>query len=281
MTGFRDGLRPTLLIPHRFGAQDWPEGTQLALDESIRSCRPQVQEMDVQSTRDGQLVVLHNPTVDDYTEATGRVSDFTLAQLKQLDFGYRFTRDGGKTYPYRGQGLGILTPEQVLSSHPEMRFNIELKPESGAAADTFVQMLRKENAVDRCCIGSADDTVSQALVQLLPNATHFAPFGATLGWFLAMRSGSGAKNERPSLAPYTVLDVPYRIDPAELPPEASAFAGQTLVDEAFLKAAREDGLWVNVWTVNEEADMRALIQANVGGIITDRPRRLRALLDSI
>ena len=272
---FFDNLSPTLVIPHRFGALEWPEGTRVALEGSTREGGARLHEMDVQATRDGELVVVHNSTVDDYTEARGRIAERTLAELRQLDFGYRFSPDGGRSFPFRGQGLRVMTLEEVLESSPTLRFNVELKPESGHAVERFARILREAKAVERCCVGSSHDTVAQALAKALPEAVQFLPFGLVAPWFLSLRMGA----PRPSIpAPFGVLDTPYRLEGADLPEVASPFAGQLIVDAQLMQAAREDGLWVNVWTINDEPTWKALLDLHVHGIITDRPRALRTLM---
>jgi glycerophosphoryl diester phosphodiesterase len=64
-----------------------------------------------------------------------------------------------------------------------------------------------------------------------------------------------------------VLDLPYR------------FGGVVLVDRELLTAASSFGLWINVWTIDDEDMMERLVELGVGGIMTDRPDRLRAVLD--
>jgi glycerophosphoryl diester phosphodiesterase len=273
---FFDNLAPTLVIPHRFGALEWPEGTRVALEGSTRESGARLHELDVQATRDGELVVVHNPTVDDYTEAKGRIAERTLAELRQLDFGYRFSSDGGRSFPFRGQGLRVMTLEEVLECSPTLRFNVELKPESGHVVARFERILREAKAVDRCCVGSSDDTVAHALARALPDAVHFLPFGLVAPWFLSLRMGA----PRPAIpAPFGVLDTPYRLE-GDLPAVAAPFAGQLIVEPQLMQAAREDRLWVNVWTINDEQIWKSLLDLKVGGIITDRPRALHSLMES-
>ena len=86
-----------------------------------------VLELDVHLTEDRHLVVIHNKTVGDTTNGTGRVSNMTLQEVKRLDAGYDFTEDHGKTHPYRGEGVVVPTLEEVYQAFPGVPLNIEIK----------------------------------------------------------------------------------------------------------------------------------------------------------
>ena len=87
-----------------------------------------VVELDIQKTRDGQLAVFHDYDLSMRTNGVGNISDYTMEELKQLDIGYGYTADGGKTFPFRGKGIGLM-PElkEVLSTFPEKDLLIHLK----------------------------------------------------------------------------------------------------------------------------------------------------------
>ncbi len=85
-------------------------------------------EFDVHPTTDGHFVVFHDWTLDCRTEGTGVTREHTLAELKALDIGYGYTADGGKTFPFRGQGVGLMpTLTEVLDAFPDRRFLINAK----------------------------------------------------------------------------------------------------------------------------------------------------------
>lgn len=98
---FRD--KRVLVLAHRGGGGLWPESTLYAFEHAVE-LGVDVLEMDVQSTKDGELVVIHDDTVDRTTNGKGRVQDLTLTEIKALDAGYTWTTDNGQSYPFRGQG---------------------------------------------------------------------------------------------------------------------------------------------------------------------------------
>lgn len=85
-------------------------------------------ELDIHPTTDGRFAVFHDWTVDCRTEGKGVTRAHTLAELKALDIGYGYTADGGKTFPFRGKGIGLLPSlDEVLAVFPRKRFLINVK----------------------------------------------------------------------------------------------------------------------------------------------------------
>ena len=96
-------------------------------------------ELDVHPTKDGQMVVFHDWTLDCRTDGKGPVRQKTLAELKKLDVGFGYTADGGRTFPLRGKGVGgIPTVEEVLWEARGMRLFFNFKSKDPADADALV-----------------------------------------------------------------------------------------------------------------------------------------------
>lgn len=102
-------------------------------------------EVDIAPTKDNELVVFHDWTLDCRTEGTGEVRDATLAELKALDIGHGYTADGGKTYPFRGKFKGAMpTFAEVLAALPPRgRLMVNFKSKDPAEADLVARELRK------------------------------------------------------------------------------------------------------------------------------------------
>lgn len=259
MHPFLRGLRPTLHIAHRGGAALAPENTLAAFRQAVERWRTDQLELDVHVTRDGEVVVIHDETLDRCTDGSGPVADRTAAELAELDAGYRWTADGAG-FPFRGKGIRIPTLREVLRAFPGLRLNVELK---GGAEAPFVELLREERALDRVCIGSEHDAIGERLADALPEGCHFLPRGKLAELVMALKlGGEPTLDER-----FLVLDMPLFHE------------GIRLVDRPFLERTASIGRWVNVWTVDEPEEMRRLVEDGVGGIMTDRPDLLRTILD--
>ena len=111
-----------LVIAHRGGRGLMPENTITAFkhDDSLGV---DVLEMDLHTSADGHLVIIHYATVDRTTNGSGRVDSLTLAQLTALDAGYRFKGEGD-TFPFRGKGVRIPTLEAVFEAFKHKRLLI-------------------------------------------------------------------------------------------------------------------------------------------------------------
>jgi glycerophosphoryl diester phosphodiesterase len=221
-----------------------------------------VLETDIHSTADGVLVVRHDPTVDATTNGTGYISDFRLAELRELDAGYRWTGDNGIAFPYREQGITIPTLDEVLYAFPGIRVNIDIKPKDALIIGPFCQMLKKFDKLDRVLVGSFHDDQIRRFRNLCPQV-------ATAAGVMETRLFYGLNR--------VYLESIYR-------PNAEAFQipeyanGMHIVTPRFVRGAQSQNIQVHVWTVNEEADMQRLMEWGVVGIITDYPDRLMKIL---
>lgn len=253
-----------LHIAHRGGALVAPENTLVAFAAAVSRYQTDVLELDVHLSRDGVVVVAHDETLDRCTDASGPVSALTAAELARVDAGYRFSVDG-VAFPHRGQGVGVPTLVEVLRAFPGVAFNVELKSEDPDLIRAFVALVRSEDAVGRVCCGSEHDAIAAALADAMPEGTLFYPTQAGAQYVLTVLQGGEPVLDRR----YTVLDIPVR------------YGDWELVTPGLIAAAARHGRWVNVWTVDEEDEMRRLFALGVGGIMTDRPDRLRAVIDGI
>ncbi|YBV94247.1 glycerophosphodiester phosphodiesterase (plasmid) [Phyllobacteriaceae bacterium JZ32] len=100
-------------------------------------------EIDVHPTTDEQFAVFHDWTLDCRTDGTGVTRVHSMAELKKLDIGHGYTADGGKTFPFRGKGIGLMPSlDEVLAAFPDRRFLINVKsrdPEEGAKLATVLK----------------------------------------------------------------------------------------------------------------------------------------------
>jgi hypothetical protein len=135
-----------LVFAHRGGAALRPENTILAFDHGLSLGADGI-EFDVRLSRDGQVVVHHDPTLERTTNGIGPIGASTAEELARLDAGYHF--DG-----YRGRTGGIPRLDEVLRRYRDARFIIELKLNDSALALRTIDAVRAADAIDRVAIGS-------------------------------------------------------------------------------------------------------------------------------
>ncbi|NJN52180.1 MAG: hypothetical protein HC809_10820 [Gammaproteobacteria bacterium] len=114
-----------VVIAHQGGDGLRPGNTLLAF-RNAWELGADVLEMDVHATADGNVVVIHDDSLERTTDRSGRVKETTLSDVQQADAGYWWpTRSA--PFPYRAQGLQVPTLAEVLAEFPGARFNIEIK----------------------------------------------------------------------------------------------------------------------------------------------------------
>lgn len=262
---FFSGLNPAItVIAHRGGANLRPENTLAAFEYAV-SIGADVLEMDLRATADGSIVVLHDATVDRTTDGWGRVDSLTLADLQKLDAGYRWTTDGGRTYPYRGQGIRVPALEEVFRRFPAQRLNLEMKRVEPVLAQPLCALIRRSGMTQRVLVASMDVATVEAFRRACPEVATSMSRTEALTFFGLERARLDAVYSPPVQA----LQVPY-------------FFGDNIVPTpGFVSAARRKGFKLHVWTINDDARMRELIGLGVDGIVTDSPDRLLVLLGRV
>jgi glycerophosphoryl diester phosphodiesterase len=131
----------------------------------------------VHPTRDGQMVVFHDWTVDCRTDGHGAVRDLTLAELKKLDVGYGYTADGGRTFPFRGKGVGGMpTVEELLRELPAERIVFVFKSKDPGDADALAAAFRRAGVeIDDKYGFTGAPAVVERVRKLAPGAWAYDP----------------------------------------------------------------------------------------------------------
>jgi glycerophosphoryl diester phosphodiesterase len=254
------GQRP-LVIAHRGGIGLWPEETMYAFSHAVE-LGVDVLEMDVYSSSDGVLVLMHNETVNATTNGSGVVHDLTLEELKALDAGYYWTDDGGQSFPFRGQGIQVATLDEVFTAFPDMLFNIEIKQFNPPIAQPLCTLIRAHGLQDRVLVASFFPQVMQEFRQACPEVAV-----------------SGSENEIQLFFAASKLFLHSAFTPSSHAYQVPEYHDNIhLVTAGFVHAAHNRNVEVHVWTVNDKEDMQRLARLGVDGIITDYPDRLLEVL---
>ncbi|MBI5182547.1 MAG: glycerophosphodiester phosphodiesterase [Nitrospirae bacterium] len=246
-----------LNIAHRGGRGLSPEHTIFAYKKALQ-VGADVLEIDVHSTKDGEIVVIHDPTVDRTTDGTGRVREFTSLEIKRLDAGYRFVikmRDK-EDYPFRGKGLTIPTLKEVFSEFPNQRINIEIKQFEPQIEDAIFRVIKEMNMTDNVLVVSES---REAIKRFRRISKGIIATGASV----------------PEVRRFVIF-MRLRMMPLYMP-AADAFqipeyhGDYHLLTEGFIEKAHKKNIKIHVWTVNKREDMERLIKMGINGIMTDYP----------
>ena len=233
------------IIGHRGAAAYAPENTMasfhLALEQGADAL-----EFDVRVTRDGEAVVLHDPTLERTTDAVGPIRLHTLKELDQVDAGFRFTPDAGRDYPWRGKGVRIPRLRQVIEDLPAVPLLIEVK-EPGAQ-DAIARVLRETGAAARAVLAGSDWRSLQAF--------RAPPFhlGASRRDIARLYFRWGEPD--PACRCFAVPD---------------RFKFFPVPTRRFVRAAHRRSATVHVWTVDDPALARRLWANGANGMVTNQP----------
>lgn len=277
--------RRFLHIAHQGGENEAPSATLYALKTALRK-GADVLEIDVHVTVDGELVVLHDATVDRTTNGHGAVQEMTLAEVQALDAAHWFVpgrnavHDAAESeYVLRGIRTGAKAPppdcsaddfriptlREVLTEFPTVMMNIEIKngPPQGTGYERQLADLLAE-------FGRGDDTIIASFVDTwtetfraynmdVSTSTGTVQTGLFKGTSLAVAPGA------PPLL-HEAFQVPI------------AFEGVPVVDADFVADAHANGMAVHVWTIDDAATMEWLLDLGVDGIMTAEPTVLEQVL---
>jgi glycerophosphoryl diester phosphodiesterase len=258
---FWTATTPTV-IAHRGGRGLWPENTLYAFRRAA-ALGVDVLEMDLRQTADGELVVLHDETVDRTTDGSGPVAALPLARLKELDAGHRWSPDGGRSHPYRGQGLTVPSLREVFGTLPQARMNLEIKVRGTELSEPLCRLIREHRMEHRVVVASFGQDAMDAFRGACPDVATAATAAEARSFFRLTTLFLD-----PLFEPRAeTLQIPERLGTLEV------------LTPRFVRAARRLNLKIDVWTVNEPADMQRLLALPVDGIMTDYPDRLLRLLE--
>ena len=223
---------------HRGFRARYPENTLLAFSKALEAGCDGI-ELDVQLSLDGEIVIIHDETVDRTTDGSGFVKDLTLAQLKALDAG------SGEMIPLLSEYLDLVEDSGVLT-------NIELKNDMiryEGLEEQVIAMVRRRGLVGQVIISSFSHESVNLVKSLAPEIA--------CGYLV---SSSQRPVDWEAIAASMLLHGIEFIHP-----------DVRLVDEGFLAMAGRHGIPFGVWTVNDAAIMQRLIDQRAYSVFTDDP----------
>ena len=256
---YLDGPRPRLFA-HRGGARIAPENTIEAFAAGLAAGADRL-EMDVHATSDGHVVVLHDPTVDRTTDGTGPVREMTLAELHRLDAGARFAGDAGD-FPFRGRGVRVPTLAAVLEAFPGVPLNVEIKQDEPHIEYAVLAVLDRFDARAQVLLAAEESTIMARIRTAAPDVLTSFSAADVLEFVTAWHGGTLDAYRPPGIA-------------LQIPP---SFGETQLVTAESVAIAHGMGLEMHVWTIDDPAEMAALLDLGVDAIMTDVPPLAASLL---
>ncbi len=227
------------LLAHRGLAVDAPENTLLAFVKALAAGATYL-ETDVHASKDGVAVLSHDPNLVRTAGHKVRVNQLTLAELRKIDL---------------GEGQTFSTLAELLDAFPEARFNIDIK--SLDAGRPAAEAILKARATNRVLITSFNAKRRHSAVRLLPGVASSSSPGEIVIAVIAAKLRLSAV-VRWAFRHVTAVQVPVRS------------AGVRIATKGVIARFHAAGLEVHIWTINDVAQMKRLLDLGVDGLFTDR-----------
>lgn len=237
-----------LAIAHRGGAWESPENSAEAFAASY-ALGYRYFETDVRATADGVALAFHDAHLERLTGVEALIRETPWAEVQQA-------RIHGHAE--------ILRMDDLLMAYPDVVFNIDVK--EAASIEPFVEMVRRTGAADRIVVASFSHRRMTAVREALGprQATSLSPQEV-----IGVRRAADGRRTRL---------LPRWAACAQVP---ETFGERRIVDEAFVGLCHDLGMQVHVWTVDDAETVARLVGLGVDGIMTDRPRVLKAALQDL
>lgn len=240
-----------LNLAHRGAREHAPENTLPAFEEAAELGADGV-ELDAQLTADGVPVIFHDRAVERLTDGKGCLTEMTLSQVKELDAGNHFSSEFA--------GISIPSLDEVFEELGDrLLFNIELKSfsiHSNGLEREVVELIRRHGLISRVLISSFDPLALRRVRRFEPELALgylYAP-----GLPLPLSKGWLA---RPIIGRHEARHPHF-----------------SMVDESYIRWARQHRYRVNVWTVNALEDIQRMRDLGVDAIMSDRPDLVQDVL---
>lgn len=285
-----------MIAAHRGGGVSNPENTMLAFREAVRSFGVDIIESDLYMTKDGYLVYNHDGYIDRTSNVNGDISkeevealcedksrrhyisDMTLEELEQYNFGYYFEDENGERIykdaeNFRELGIGIATVEMLFEefyeTNPDLLFIVEIKNsgEVGYEACEKLSRVLADYPVyhDRIVVGTFHDEIEARLKEYYPDLYRGAPTGTAAIFILTQYLGVN-------------LFAPSDFACLQIPTSYDIGIELGLNNRVIIDRAHRRNIAVQYWTINDEETMRELIELGCDCIMTDDPRLLAEVL---
>lgn len=245
------------VVAHRGDSANYPENTLPAFLSAVEM-GIDVVETDVHLTKDGQIIIWHDDTLERNTDGVGRIEDHSVEELKKYDAGYTFTKDGGLSFPFRGKGIQLCTLDEALKACPEERFNIDLKTNDVKIVDSYLKVIKENRAEGRVCTASFHldnlKAVRKKAPELLTSVSTLEVLPLLFGQKLHL--------------------LPKKFDRKIVFQVPQAQWGIKVITKGFVEAMHRRGAVIMVWTINDEETMRRLFELGVDSVMTDNPSLL-------
>ncbi len=262
MSTFRPASKPLLIVGHRGAKEVVPENTlpafQFALDAGVDAI-----ELDVHLSKDGELIVMHDATIDRTTDGCGAIRDFTVVELKQFNAAANLGDHGS------GDHVSIPTLQEVYDLvEGRIPINIEIKkgPDGTRYPDIeekLIALVRRNRTIDLTVLSSFDFPTLATVQALAPDILNHAIVARDYFQTPGLETPEQVTADLVARSVHWVAINKH-------------YLTRTLVNQL-----QTQGIMVHVWVINEDDELQGCVALGVDAITTDRPDRIIPLYQAM
>ncbi|MBD3287499.1 glycerophosphodiester phosphodiesterase [candidate division KSB1 bacterium] len=250
-------IQRTLVIAHRGSSAEYPENTLAAFKAAVDVNADYI-ELDVHLSKDGEIVVLHDDTIDRTTDGTGFVSDYTVAELRGFDAGSWFDPK------FKDEHIPTLLEAIEVVENTQTRLCVEIKEKEKkhypGLEKRLVEIIHQNDLIGHLVVTSYNKNVVKNLKELEPKVA------------IAYDPNDGEYKEfqkQAAQCPVVILNTGANM---------ACFNHKNLSDE-IISECLYNGVPLWVWTVDDEGRMKELVTSGIEAIMTNKPDVLRHVVD--
>lgn len=219
--------------------------------------------LSVQLSSDSEVMVIHETKLDLISNLTGKVSSYSALELKNADAGYYFSEDG-KSYPCRGKGFTFVTLQELLKEFSDKKFNIILLNNEKKLVKRYAEIITGLNAENRIMTASLYGSNIKLARRLMPgSATAFSMMGI-IGVYALFKSG------------LIYFSGGFTADALQT---TEAIGVSYIANSGLIRALHKRGIWIQVWDVKDEVQLKRLMEAGVDSFMTEDVPGFRRMMD--
>jgi len=247
------------LLGHRGACAERPENTMESFARAV-ALDVDVLETDVHLTRDGHIVVSHDPDGRRAANTPVRIRESTLAEVRAWDVGWGYVAPDGSR-PFAGRGMRMPELRELLDAFPGQALNVDIKQSDPPMVEPLLALLRRAGAAERVTLASFHTrTIREVRARGFEGPTALSRDEVLALICLPAWAGKHAVQGN-------AAQIPPRTGPVDLS------------TRAFIDKCHRLGLWVDYWTVNDPLQAEVLLDRGADGLISDDPGRLRPIIE--
>jgi len=298
----------TMIAAHRGGADTNPENTMMAFKSAVNDYQVDILESDLYLTKDGYLVYNHDSYIDETCDVNGDktleevkdmidedsskkhyIKDYTLEELRQFNFGYYFEKDGKMPYHHlisytdtkeaalKELGLQIVEMSELFEAfydtNKDLKFIVEIKnkgEEGKGAVDKLVKALNEKypDYKNQIVVGTFHPEIEDYLKENYSDIHRGASTKGAAKFVLTQKLGVNLFDN----SNFTCLQIPMEYEIKDIEIE--------LDKKGLIRRAHRRNIAVQYWTINEEDEMRELIELGCDAIMSDDLELCKKVIDS-